>query len=99
MSACRICLCADWDCSWCIVLTGEPCAWEQPSLCTACASYGSNDIERARLRGRHALKKAKRRRGVPGWNELREHGRQCLRFSVQLRADKNRAQQNPSTPS
>ena len=97
MSACRVCLCVDWDCSWCIALTGEPCAWEDPSLCTACAGYGSNDIERARLRGRHALRLAKRRRALPGAAELRQHGRQCIRVSVQLRAYQNGALKNPST--
>jgi hypothetical protein len=83
--SCRVCGCTDEDCSWCITLTGDPCAWEQPGLCTACASYGSNDVERARLRGRHALRKAKKRR-APGTEALRQHGRQCIRVSVQLRA-------------
>jgi len=87
---CRICGCVDSDCFWCITLTGEPCAWEYPDLCTACASYGSNDHERARLRGRHAMRKAKRRR-APGAASLREHGRQCLRVAVRIAADNRKA--------
>jgi hypothetical protein len=37
-AVCRICGCTDDDCSQCIEKTGEPCYWQEPDLCSACAS-------------------------------------------------------------
>lgn len=34
---CRVCGCTDNDCSGCIHLTGYPCTWVEPDLCSACA--------------------------------------------------------------
>jgi hypothetical protein len=33
---CRVCGCADNDCSQCVAKTGEPCHWVEPDLCSAC---------------------------------------------------------------
>jgi len=33
---CRVCGCHDSDCQQCIELTGEPCHWVAPDLCSAC---------------------------------------------------------------
>ena len=33
---CRACGCTDADCSDCIRLTGAPCSWAEPDLCSAC---------------------------------------------------------------
>ena len=35
---CRVCGCTDYDCTQCIELTGEPCYWFEPGLCSACAN-------------------------------------------------------------
>lgn len=37
--SCRSCGCTDDDCSHCIELTGEPCSWVEPDLCSACAMF------------------------------------------------------------
>jgi hypothetical protein len=37
---CRLCGCADDDCSGCIERTGEPCHWVEPDLCSACMPPG-----------------------------------------------------------
>ncbi len=94
MSACRICACTDEDCSWCIVLTNEPCSWVESDLCSACESGGNpsigegvlkDDVERARCRGRRALLLARRRSGrAPGFMQLAEHGENCIRVCVRL---------------
>jgi PRTRC genetic system protein E len=34
---CRVCGCTDNDCSRCIKITGKPCHWVEPDLCSACA--------------------------------------------------------------
>ena len=83
---CRICGCVDEDCSWCIVLTGQPCAWQEPDLCTACfVQPDLPDSERARLRSHWALKKAKGRRGfAPVSAALREHGRSMMRVCKRI---------------
>lgn len=43
---CRICGCADDDCSGCIERTGHACHWVQEDLCSACVVEDGN-----RLRG------------------------------------------------
>ena len=35
---CRACGCTDDDCRGCIERTGQPCAWADEDLCTACAT-------------------------------------------------------------
>lgn len=35
---CRYCGCVDADCRECVELTGEPCSWAAPSLCSACVT-------------------------------------------------------------
>lgn len=37
-AVCRICGCTNDDCSQCIEKTGEPCYWQEPDLCSACAA-------------------------------------------------------------
>lgn len=34
---CRICGCTEDDCSECIEVTGHPCHWSEPDLCSRCA--------------------------------------------------------------
>ncbi len=34
---CRSCGCSDEDCLRCILRTGAPCSWIDPTLCSACA--------------------------------------------------------------
>lgn len=34
---CRLCGCTDEDCRACIEITGEPCRWVKPDLCSRCA--------------------------------------------------------------
>jgi uncharacterized protein (DUF1778 family) len=33
---CRVCGCTEADCRQCIEKTGQPCAWVEPCLCSAC---------------------------------------------------------------
>jgi len=33
---CQVCGCTDEDCTDCVDRTGEPCAWVEPALCSAC---------------------------------------------------------------
>ncbi|MFL5327375.1 MAG: hypothetical protein ACJ8C4_00540 [Gemmataceae bacterium] len=33
---CRVCGCTDDDCKQCIRMTGRPCHWVEPDLCSAC---------------------------------------------------------------
>lgn len=33
---CESCGCTDSDCSHCIAITGEPCSWAAPGLCSCC---------------------------------------------------------------
>lgn len=35
---CRYCRCTEADCRECVELTGEPCYWIGPRLCSACAT-------------------------------------------------------------
>jgi PRTRC genetic system protein E len=35
---CRICGCTEDNCQQCINLTGQPCHWVEPDLCSACQS-------------------------------------------------------------
>ena len=50
MKRCRICGCTADDCSFCIVLTGEPCHWVEPDLCSACQiDPAMTDVQRADL--------------------------------------------------
>jgi hypothetical protein len=41
IQTCRFCGCTEQDCSKCIALTGHPCTWAQPDLCSRCADYGT----------------------------------------------------------
>jgi hypothetical protein len=79
-AACRICACTFLDCSWCIVLSGEPCHWVEHDLCSYCAGLGKTDEKRAQARGRVAWDQAhKRGSSVPGKPELLKHCDQVLR--------------------
>jgi hypothetical protein len=40
-----VCGCTDDDCSKCIAITGTPCSWVEPDLCSACVDY----VEIARM--------------------------------------------------
>jgi hypothetical protein len=101
MSTCRICACTDDDCTWCIVLTEEPCYWAEPDLCSACQCGGDlslrqfpfpDDIERARYRGRLTMLRARRRSGrVPGFMPMAEHAEKVMRVCVRLECAKRRA--------
>ena len=92
MSTCRICGCTDADCSWCVVLTGDPCSWTEADLCSACAGMGHDDEERARCRGELALKRARKRSGrAPGFLPLSDHGRRCLRVAIRLQYNRWKA--------
>ncbi|MCF8247280.1 MAG: hypothetical protein K9J37_19695 [Saprospiraceae bacterium] len=37
IQTCRICGCTDLDCTMCIAITGHPCHWVAPDLCSRCA--------------------------------------------------------------
>lgn len=92
MNACRICWCTDNECHWCIVLTFKPCFWSQPDLCSACSALATEDGERARIRGKMALRRAQMRSGkAPGFLQLAEHGRQMLRVCARIEATERRA--------
>lgn len=80
MNTCRICSCSDADCTWCMVLTGEPCSWAELDLCSACAGMGANDEKRAKKRSRIAWDKGYHRgANVPGKAELLDHATKMLR--------------------
>jgi len=34
---CRFCGCTDDDCRQCVAVTGEPCRWVLPDVCSRCA--------------------------------------------------------------
>lgn len=95
MSAlCRICGCVEEDCSWCITLSGRPCFWVDPDLCSACFfEPGLADSVRARLRAKLALHHASRRKGFPLVSvPLRQHGWAMLRVCKRIeRAEKKNA--------
>jgi hypothetical protein len=38
IARCRVCGCTDDDCRFCILLTGQPCSWAEPGLCSACVA-------------------------------------------------------------
>jgi hypothetical protein len=50
LRVCRVCGCTDDDCDRCIRLTGEPCHWVKPELCSCCALPGSVQIAFERQR-------------------------------------------------
>ena len=91
-ASCRICGCVDEDCSWCIALTGQPCSWKEADLCSACfVEEGLPDSERARLRARWALHKAKGRRGfAPVSRPLRQHGYAVMRVCKRIERQEKR---------
>lgn len=93
MSTCRICSCTDEDCSWCIVLTGKPCFWQEPDLCSSCFILdGLNDWQRARLLADECFIRARKRWGrVPGGPELDAHGKRFLRVCARIDAAERRA--------
>jgi hypothetical protein len=49
VGVCRVCGCTDDDCSACVVLTGSPCYWITPDLCSACADGETERLARAAL--------------------------------------------------
>lgn len=93
MATCRICACTDEDCTWCIVLTGNPCRWKEPDLCTACFIMdGLNDWQRARLLADECFNRARKRWGrVPGGPDFDRHGRRFLRVCARIDAAERRA--------
>lgn len=96
MNTCRICGCTDHDCTWCVVLTDEPCHWVEPDLCSACASFGTRDEIAAYFRGRQALQMARRRSGrAPGFLPLSDHGRAMLRVAVRLQLQRRNTADKP----
>jgi hypothetical protein len=91
MSSCRICGCTDVDCTWCVVLTGEPCSWTEPDLCSTCAGMGKTDEQRAKRRGRIAHDKAyARARGAPGAEALFAHRDRMLRVWARINVRRTR---------
>jgi protein AroM len=38
---CRVCGCTDADCRACVERTGQPCAWVEKDLCSACRDLGA----------------------------------------------------------
>jgi PRTRC genetic system protein E len=42
---CRICGCTEDNCQKCIRLTGQPCHWVEPDLCSACQSLAEKPKE------------------------------------------------------
>ena len=47
---CRVCRCTNVDCRRCVELTGEPCHWVEPDLCSACTGWARIVRERVRQR-------------------------------------------------
>lgn len=84
MKRCRICGCTDDDCSFCIVLTGVPCHWVEPDLCSACQiDPAANDYQRAMLIADAFSIKARERWGrVPGGVALAMHATRVRRICV-----------------
>lgn len=46
--ACRVCGCTENDCSQCIALTGAPCWWVGPDLCSACLDIKTKAHKKAK---------------------------------------------------
>jgi hypothetical protein len=61
---CRVCKCTDDDCSQCIAKTGEPCAWVEPDLCSACDTDAAAEL-RARGLDLAAMNRGRLASGLP----------------------------------